>query len=108
MPGLGGKGWNGLNIPHIPTLYSGTDNWRGGLAEINEPKYGGEIVDLPKGTRVSPHDESVQMARAEGSRTVMVNVPKLADQIIVRSEADIDKIADALARRLEQTAYNMA
>lgn len=108
VPGLGGKGWNGLNIPHIPTLYTGTANWPGGLAEINEPKYGGEIVDLPGGTRVYPHDESVQMARAEGSRTITVNIPKLAEQIIVRSEADIDKIAEALARKLEQTAYNMA
>lgn len=108
VPVLGGKGWTGLNIPHIPTLYTGTDNWPGGLAEINEPRYGGEIVDLPKGTRVYPHDESIQMARADGSRTVTINIPKLAEQIIVRSEADIDKIADALARRLEQTACNMA
>lgn len=98
----------GFNIPKIPNLYKGTENWPGGLAEINEPKYGGEIVDLPKGTRVYPHDESVQMARAEGSRTITVNIPKLAEQIIVRSEADIDKIAEALARKLEQTAYNMA
>lgn len=98
----------GFNIPKIPNLYTGTNNWPGGVAAINEPKYGGEIVDLPQGSRVYPHDQSVEMARAEGSRTVTITIPKLADQIIVRSEADIDKIADALARRLERTAYNMA
>lgn len=98
----------GFNIPKIPNLYKGTEKWPGGLAAINEPKYGGEIVDLPGGTRVYPHDESVQMARAEGAKTITVNIPKLAEQIVVRSEADIDKIAEALAKKLEQTAYNMA
>lgn len=78
---------------------SGTNNWRGGLTWINEK--GPEIVDLPKGTRIYPHDKSMQMARAEGTKTMAVNIPKLADTIVVREESDIDKIATALVRRLE-------
>ena len=39
---------------------SGTDNWRGGLTSINE--LGGEIVDLPSGSRIIPHDVSMAMA----------------------------------------------
>lgn len=54
VPGIGGKGWKGLNVPQIPTLSKGTDNWQGGIVQISEK--GGEIVDLPKGTRVYPHD----------------------------------------------------
>lgn len=105
VPGIGGKGWEGLNIPAIPTLATGTDNWQGGIVQINEK--GGEIVDLPRGSRVYPHDESVRMAREEGSRRVYISIPKLADQIVVREDADIDRIAEALLRKLKQTSFNM-
>lgn len=106
VPGIGGKGWEGLNIPAIPTLATGTDNWQGGIVQINEK--GGEIVDLPRGSRVYPHDESVRMAREESSRRVYISIPKLADQIVVREDADIDRIAEALLRKLKQTSFNMA
>lgn len=106
VPGIGGKGWEGLNIPTIPSLGVGTDNWKGGIVQISER--GGEIVDLPKGTRVYPHDESIRMARAENKKNIAVTIAKLADQIIVREDADIDRIAEALVTKLEQTEYNMA
>lgn len=37
---------------------TGTDYFGGGLTWINEE--GGEIVDLPRGTRIIPHDQSVE------------------------------------------------
>lgn len=46
----------------IPGYASGTDFHPGGLARINEA--GGEIFDLPRGTRVIPHDVSMRMASA--------------------------------------------
>ena len=106
VPGIGGKGWDGLNIPTIPQLATGTDNWRGGIVQVHER--GGEIIDLPQGSRVYPHDESVRMARAESKRNIAITIAKLADQIIVREESDIDRIAEALVTKLEQTEYNMA
>lgn len=114
VPGIGGKG---INIPLIPTLYKGASDWKGGLAEISEPQYGGEIVDLPKGTRVYPHDESIAIARAEGvsaarasqkNGSITVTIAKIADSIIVREDADIERIADALAKKLLATAQNQA
>ena len=105
VPGMGGKGWKGLNIPQIPALAGGTDNWKGGLAQINEK--GGEVVDLPRGTRVYPHDESVQIAKESGKRTVTIKIAKLAESIIVREEADIDKIAERLAKKIEETIDNL-
>ena len=109
IPGVGGKSI-GVNIPKIPNLYTGTDHWKGGLAAINEPRFGGEIVDLPKGTRVYPHDESIKKARAEGkqSRSISLKIAKLADTIVVREEADIDRIAAAIVKKLEETDCNMA
>ena len=107
VPGLGGKSF-GINIPTIPMLYRGTDNWRGGMAMIHDR--GGEIVDLPKGSRVYPHDRSVEMAREDGARngsgSVSVTIQKLADKIEIRSDEDIDRIAAALAYRLKQVAFN--
>lgn len=108
QPLVGGKTEFGFDIPLIPKLYKGTDNWKGGIAEISEPQYGGEIVDLPKGTRVYPHDESIAMARAEGSKTIALTIAKLADSIVVREDADIERIADALAKKLLATAQNQA
>ena len=107
VPGLGGKSF-GINIPTIPMLYRGTDNWQGGMAMIHDR--GGEIVDLPKGSRVYPHDRSVEMAREDGARngsgSVSVTIQKLADKIEIRSDEDIDRIAAALAYRLKQVAFN--
>lgn len=105
VPGIGGKGWEGLNIPQIPTLAKGTDNWQGGIVQIGEK--GGEIVDLPSGSRVYPHDESVQMARQEAKKNFIVKIAKLADSIVVREESDIDKIAEAIIRKIEEASDNM-
>lgn len=105
VPGIGGKGWEGLNIPQIPTLAKGTDNWQGGIVQISEK--GGEIVDLPSGSRVYPHDESVQIARQEARKNFSVKIAKLADSIVVREETDIDKIAEAIIRKIEEASDNM-
>src|SRR5690606_14407242 len=106
VPGIGGKG---INIPLIPKLAKGTDYWKGGIAQVHER--GGEIIDLPRGSRVYPHDKSVTMAREqgrkEGSRISSINIAKLADQIVVREESDIDKIADAIVRKIEKASLNM-
>lgn len=127
IPLVGGK-HIGFSIPKIPALAKGTPNWLGGLAQINEK--GGEIVDLPKGTRVYPHDESVSIAKntsnaklsmldrrlakmeagkgkSDEKKEVNITIPKLADQIIVKDKTDIDEIADKIATNLKNTALNM-
>nr|DAY65954.1 MAG TPA: minor tail protein [Caudoviricetes sp.] len=127
IPLVGGK-HIGFSIPKIPALAKGTPNWLGGLAQINEK--GGEIVDLPKGTRVYPHDESVSIAKntsnaklsmldrrlakmeagkgkSDGKKEVNITISKLADQIIVKDKTDIDEIADKIATNLKNTALNM-
>ena len=104
VPGIGGSS---INIPLLPMLARGTNNWGGGLAQVHER--GGEIIDLPEGSRVYPHDKTVSMAREQGRREGLKNVTiaKLADQIIVREDADIDRIADALLKKLQKAAMNM-
>jgi hypothetical protein len=43
---------------------AGTNNWRGGLTSINER--GGEIINLPSGAQIIPHDVSMAAAQASG------------------------------------------
>lgn len=112
IPGIGGKEIKMPKIPTIPMLYKGTTNWVGGPAMIHDR--GAEIVDLPSGTRVYPHDKSLQMARAEGAKAngkATVIISKIADKIIVRNDEDIEKIANAVINKaLKQicdTADNM-
>ena len=105
LPDIVGGGHIGFDIPLIPTLAKGTDNWKGGIVQISEK--GGEIVDLPSGSRVYPHDESVRMARQETKKSRSVTIAKLADSIVVREESDIDKIAEAIVKKIEETAENM-
>lgn len=64
IPGVGGKSF-GVNIPKIPHLARGTDDWIGGLARINEGGRG-ELVNLPGGSQVIPHDVSMRYAREAG------------------------------------------
>lgn len=105
LPDVIGGGHIGFDIPTIPTLAKGTNNWQGGIVQISEK--GGEIVDLPSGSRVYPHDESVRMARQESKKNFSVTIAKLADSIVVREDSDIDKIAEAIVRKIEAAAGNM-
>ena len=104
VPALGGKSFS-VSLPTLSYLYKGTNNWGGGPAMIHDR--GAEIVDLPSGTRVYPHDKSLKMARAEGSKSISINIPKIAETIIIREESDIDAIIDKLVNGLEKTAENM-
>ena len=64
VPGIGGMS---LDLPHFPGNAVGNNNFAGGLTHINEK--GGEIVDLPSGSRIYPHDRSLQMAYNQGQRS---------------------------------------
>ncbi|MBM7717204.1 tape measure domain-containing protein [Bacillus thermophilus] len=55
----------GVSISKIPQLARGTDDWAGGFARINEGGRG-ELVMLPSGTQVIPHDVSMRYAREAG------------------------------------------
>lgn len=79
---------------------TGTAFWRGGLTAVHER--GGEIIDLPRGTRIYPHERSVQMAYQAGQGSGgSIAVSFSGAQFVVREEADIDRIAQAIVKRLQ-------
>lgn len=130
---------------------SGTSFWKGGATWVGEK--GPELINLPRGTQIYPHEASLNRAadagvgpigasmsgynfrrqeplrpdwgsvgsvrssspaaaaaplieKEQGAITASIMIPKIADQITVREEADIDKIGVAIARSLERSMRN--
>lgn len=109
VPGVGG-GHLGFNIP---MLYTGTPNWRGGPAVINDR--GGEVVDLPSGARVIPHEQSLNQAYRQGkmagansggaSITVNIYNPQINNQGDIRDLAR--RVAESIYYELAKNSINM-
>jgi TP901 family phage tail tape measure protein len=89
-PSVGGLHGVGVNA-------SGTPNWRGGWTTVGEK--GPELMNLPRGTQIIPHEASLNTPIGGG-----ISIAKLADQIVVREDADIDRIGDAVVRKLRMAA----
>ncbi len=95
VPKLGGKslGFNLPSLSEIPPFAAGGVMSKSGLALVGER--GPEIVSLPGGARV--YDSAASRSMAGG-----VSVSVKMDGLVVREEADISKLAHALAREAER------
>ena len=108
VPGVGGQHF-GVNIP---TLYTGTSNFSGGPAVIND-RFGGEIVDLPSGTRIIPHDQSVQQAYKMGSMNggfggdINININNANFANTGDEKREIKRITSEILFELQTRAINM-
>lgn len=117
--------FGGVSYPHDAI---GTSFAPGGWTEINE--HGGEIVDLPTGSRVYPHATTLSMLKDTfennlptaipvSAPSVSVDLPRTqsdagatqvvitGNSFIVREEADIDKIAYKLLTLMQESRANM-
>ena len=88
----------------------GTSYWSGGWTEVNE--HGGEIIDLPQGSRVYPHATTMKMLKdSMGSgATVPTTAPQVTvtgNTFTVREEEDIDRIAYRLYQLMFKSHVNM-
>ena len=87
---------------------TGTMNWTGGLTEINEQ--GGEIVDLPTGSRIYPAQTTERIIQRELTKNTSnagdSNVTITGNTFIVRNEQDIDEIAYRLVSIMRQINVN--
>lgn len=72
----------------------GTNYWKGGITSTNER--GGEIMDLPKGTRIIPADKSEKMVKNKGS--IILNV--YVDKFYGDDESYLNRVCDTLAGKL--------
>ena len=89
----------------------GTSFWEGGWTEVNEN--GGEIIDLPQGSRVYPHATTMKMLRDSMEGGGSSPIPAAAPVTItgntfhVREEADLDRIAYKLYQLMAKSHVNM-
>lgn len=81
------------------TNATGTSYFSGGWTAVGE--HGPELVNLPGGSKIYSNQTSSQMA--SGSRSVNVHI----DHMEVRSEEDIDRVAEKLAKKIEEAEDNM-
>ena len=86
----------GAQITGLTGHATGTNYFGGGWTEINER--GGEIVDLPSGSRIYPHATTEKILAKEFSRAGGGgnNYTVTGNTFVVREEADIDRIAHSL------------
>ena len=94
---------------------TGTKYWGGGLSLVGE--HGPELVQMPRGSKVYTNTETRRISK-EGNElssshnistpitSHSINIAKLAETIVVREEADIDKIAKSLVEKLTKTRLN--
>lgn len=89
---------------------TGTRYWQGGVSVVGE--HGPELVQMPRGSKVFSNTESKSMVRKgmpQGSSNVpsvstpghQISIAKLADTIVVKEEADIDKITASLVKNMK-------
>lgn len=91
----------GFSIPKIEHFANGVENFGGGFAVINENNRG-ELVHLPNGSTVVPHDESIRQAYQAGHSSITIHI----DTMNVRSESDVEAVAQQLMEKLRVYGMN--
>lgn len=77
----------------------GTDYWKGGPTKVNER--GGEIMDLPSGTRIIPHDVS---KKAAGSPSINVNVTIQGN--VIGNKAYANEVGEVIVEKILRAIEN--
>ena len=76
---------------------TGTPYFKGGTTRINEGGRG-EIVDLPNGTRIIPHDVAKKAAQAGGAPSVVVNLTIQGN--VIGNRQYMEQTGDYIARKI--------
>lgn len=79
---------------------TGTNYFEGGWTHVNEN--GGEIMNLPNGTQIIPHDVSTKMGRGI-SITNNISI----DGNVIGNETFIDQVGEAISSRVSLALANM-
>lgn len=101
VPGAGGQNFNS-NIPNVPNFATGTSYFKGGLAEINEDGRG-ELVNLPNGSQIVPHDKSV----VQNATSPNIKVEIIVQGNIIGNEEYAAYLANFIVTRLSAAVGNV-
>lgn len=100
LRGAGGspvEGGSGGSPPPIAANATGTSFFRGGWTTVGE--HGPELLNLPAGSKVMTNSETRQ---AGGQRSFQINI----EHMEVRSDSDIERVADEIVKKLEEAEDN--
>lgn len=89
-------------VKSITANATGTNYFEGGLTHVNE--VGGEIMNLPRGTQIIPHDISKKMATANNSNNISVSL-NIGGNVVGNDEF-IDQIGKAITSRVQLALSN--
>ncbi len=89
----------GKTAKHISGHATGTSYFAGGLTRVNER--GGEILNLPGGTQIIPHDISKRMGGPS------VNVQVTVQGNVIGNAAYADSLGETIAQRILAALGNM-
>lgn len=90
----------GNNENHNAT---GTQYWQGGQTYVNENNRG-ELINLPNGSQIIPHDESMrQLANKQGGVVVNVNI----DGNVIGNEQFLDQCGKFVTEKVILAMNNM-
>ena len=82
---------------------TGTEYWKGGATYVNENQRG-EIINLPNGSQVIPHDESMrQLANNRGNVTVNITV----QGNVIGNEEFMDECGNHISNKIMLAMGNM-
>lgn len=82
---------------------TGTEYWQGGLTYVNENQRG-EIINLPNGSQIIPHDESLkQLANSNGGVTVNMTI----QGNVIGNEAFMNECGKHITEKIMLAMNNM-
>lgn len=107
-----GLGWVASKVGGKKKNATGTKYFSGGVSLVGE--HGPELVEMPTGSKVHTNRETrnmlspTQVPVSQGTNTpnIQINIPKLADSIIIREDSDIDRIAREIVSRIMEARFN--
>lgn len=104
----------GVGSEDIGEHWSGASWFSGGKTWVHEQ--GPELINLPTGTQIVPHSESLKQQFRKGYEEGLsaqqrqggtsINIAKLADSIVVREREDIDELARRIVFNIQQYSIN--
>lgn len=101
VPGFGGKGFK-PDLPTVPNFATGTSYFKGGLAEINEDGRG-EIVNLPSGSQIVPHDKSAGQMNLQPQIALYLTI----QGNVIGNEEYADYVGDVIVAKLRAALGNI-
>ncbi|MBQ5346395.1 MAG: hypothetical protein J6F33_14575, partial [Acidaminococcaceae bacterium] len=105
--GIGGTNFAPRVTP-VGSFATGTDYFTGGPAEVNEGGRG-EIINLPSGSQIIPHDKSIQQAALGFGKkeTPAINLTLIIQGNVIGNDEFINQCGEGIVNRIQMALENM-